>query len=119
MAKIEAWRVDYNQRRPYGSLGHLRPDEYVRQRPFGLPQPRFSIRMCRVSGPTSGEAFAAETTSEPEGRWFQRNLLHESGNDYDVSSTLTMPARIEIVLESLFRISMSASHLGKLRTSEN
>jgi len=31
-------------------------------------------------------------------------------NDYDVSSTLTMPARIEIVLESLFRISMSDSH---------
>jgi len=31
-------------------------------------------------------------------------------NDYDVSSTLTMAARIEIVLESLFRISMSDSH---------
>jgi putative transposase len=31
-AKIEAWRVDYNQRRPHGSLGHLTPDEYVRQR---------------------------------------------------------------------------------------
>jgi len=30
--KIEAWRVDYNQRRPHGSLGHLTPDEYVRQR---------------------------------------------------------------------------------------
>ena len=27
-AKIEAWRVDYNQRRPHGSLGHLTPDEY-------------------------------------------------------------------------------------------
>ena len=31
-AKIEAWRVDYNQRRPHGSLGHLTPDEYVRRR---------------------------------------------------------------------------------------
>ena len=31
-AKIEAWRVDYNQRRPHGSLGHLTPDEYARQR---------------------------------------------------------------------------------------
>jgi hypothetical protein len=27
--KIEAWRVDYNLRRPYGSLGHLTPDEYA------------------------------------------------------------------------------------------
>jgi putative transposase len=31
-AKIEAWRVDYNQRRPHGSLGFLTPDEYARQR---------------------------------------------------------------------------------------
>ena len=31
-AKIEAWRVDYNQRRPHGSLGHLTPDEYARHR---------------------------------------------------------------------------------------
>jgi putative transposase len=30
--KIEAWRVDYNQRRPHGSLGHLTPDEYAQQR---------------------------------------------------------------------------------------
>ena len=28
-AKIEAWRIDYNQRRPHGSLGHLTPDEYA------------------------------------------------------------------------------------------
>jgi putative transposase len=33
-AKIEAWRVDYNQRRPHGSLGHLTPDEYARRRPI-------------------------------------------------------------------------------------
>jgi len=31
-AKIEAWRVDYNQRRPRGSLGHLTPNEFVAQR---------------------------------------------------------------------------------------
>jgi putative transposase len=31
-AKIEAWRVDYNQRRPHSSLGHLTPNEYARQR---------------------------------------------------------------------------------------
>jgi len=28
-AKIEAWRVDYNQRRPHSSLGHLTPTEFV------------------------------------------------------------------------------------------
>jgi len=26
-AKIDEWRIDYNQRRPHGSLGHLTPDE--------------------------------------------------------------------------------------------
>jgi putative transposase len=31
-AKIEAWRIDYNQRRPHGSLGHLTPNEYAQQR---------------------------------------------------------------------------------------
>jgi putative transposase len=34
--KIEAWRVDYNQRRPHGSLGHLTPDEYAQQRQISL-----------------------------------------------------------------------------------
>jgi putative transposase len=31
-AKAEAWRVDYNQRRPHSSLGHLTPNEFVAQR---------------------------------------------------------------------------------------
>ncbi len=30
--KIEAWRLDYNQRRPHSSLGHLTRDEYAAQR---------------------------------------------------------------------------------------
>ena len=30
-AKIEAWRVDYNQQRPHSSLGHLTPNEFVAQ----------------------------------------------------------------------------------------
>jgi hypothetical protein len=30
--KIEAWRVDYNQQRPHGSLGHLTPDKFASQR---------------------------------------------------------------------------------------
>jgi putative transposase len=28
---IEAWRCDYNQRRPHSSLGHLTPDEFLEQ----------------------------------------------------------------------------------------
>jgi len=28
-AKIEAWRVDYNQHRPHSSLGHLTPKEFL------------------------------------------------------------------------------------------
>lgn len=31
-AVIEVWRCDYNQQRPYSSLGHLTPDEFVGQR---------------------------------------------------------------------------------------
>ncbi len=30
--KIEGWRLDYNQRRPHGSFGHLTPSEFVAQR---------------------------------------------------------------------------------------
>ena len=30
--KIEAWRVDYNQRRPHSSLGHLTPKDHAQQR---------------------------------------------------------------------------------------
>jgi putative transposase len=31
-AFVEAWRFDYNQRRPDSSLGHLTPNEFVEQR---------------------------------------------------------------------------------------
>lgn len=27
--RIEAWRIDYNERRPHGSLGHLTPSEFA------------------------------------------------------------------------------------------
>jgi putative transposase len=30
--KIEAWRVDYNRRRPHSSLGYLTPSEFIRSR---------------------------------------------------------------------------------------
>jgi putative transposase len=29
---IEAWRLNYNQRRPHSSLGHLTPNEFIGQR---------------------------------------------------------------------------------------
>jgi putative transposase len=32
VATIEAWRIDYNDDRPHGSLGHLTPREYASQR---------------------------------------------------------------------------------------
>lgn len=28
--RIEAWRVDYNEHRPHGALGHLTPSEYAK-----------------------------------------------------------------------------------------
>jgi putative transposase len=31
-AKLEAWRRDYNEHRPLGSLGHLTPKEFVQTR---------------------------------------------------------------------------------------
>mgnify|MGYP001431567430 FL=1 len=31
-AIIEAWRMDYNHRRPHSSLGHLTPNEFLKQR---------------------------------------------------------------------------------------
>ncbi len=31
-AKVQAWRLGYNQRRPHGSLGNLTPSEFVAQR---------------------------------------------------------------------------------------
>ena len=40
-AKIEAWREDYNARRPHGSLGHLTPNEFAasRQEPVAAKTP--------------------------------------------------------------------------------
>jgi putative transposase len=35
--KIEAWRIDYNQQRPHGSLGHLTPCEFVTHRQATRP----------------------------------------------------------------------------------
>jgi putative transposase len=44
LAKIEAWRVDYNARRPHSSLGHLTSNEFVasRQAERAANEARFS-----------------------------------------------------------------------------
>jgi putative transposase len=42
-AKIEAWRLDYNQRRPHGSLGHLTPNEFITQRQAMRPAEAVAI----------------------------------------------------------------------------
>jgi len=41
--KIEAWRFDYNQRRPHSSLGHLTPNEYAQQRQTSRPNEAASL----------------------------------------------------------------------------
>ncbi|WP_425433867.1 integrase core domain-containing protein [Nitrosovibrio tenuis] len=35
---IEAWRRDYNDHRPHGSLGKLTPSEYVKTKQVRLPE---------------------------------------------------------------------------------
>jgi len=42
-AKIEAWRLDYNSRRPHGSLGHLTPNEFITQRQAVRPAEAVAI----------------------------------------------------------------------------
>ena len=52
---IEAWRLDYNQRRPHSSFGHLIPNEFVAQnRPY-KPSKMSSalVKDCLVTRPMS------------------------------------------------------------------
>ena len=68
-AKIEAWRVDYNQRRPHSSLGHLTPNEY-RAATSGSNGPLkslFSSVDCLVSGPTSGSSLSPSSAAPGAG----------------------------------------------------
>ncbi|HEV8619475.1 MAG TPA: integrase core domain-containing protein, partial [Nitrospiraceae bacterium] len=38
--KMEAWRIDYNEHRPHGSLGNLTPREFTEQAAItGLQDP--------------------------------------------------------------------------------
>jgi hypothetical protein len=64
--KIEAWRLDYNQKRPHGALGYL-DTERVCHSPSGnthCRKSRFSLaRSCSLTGPTSG----LKTTVIPRG----------------------------------------------------
>jgi hypothetical protein len=67
--------------------------------------------------PVAGRRHGTQKWPVAKRSWRRRPQSRRApGSDYDVSNTLRMPAKIEIVLESLFRISMPDSHLGKLRT---
>jgi hypothetical protein len=68
-AKIEAWRLDYNQRRTHGSLGHLTPNEFIAQRQVMRDvesRGRFLVPNCVATGPTSA---AAMLTAAVLRRW--------------------------------------------------
>ena len=36
--KIEAWRIDYNEERPHGALGHLTPSEFAKTGQKAAPE---------------------------------------------------------------------------------
>ena len=43
--KIEAWRIDYNEQRPHGALGHLTPSKYAKSgRRVGFEVTDFQLR---------------------------------------------------------------------------
>jgi putative transposase len=53
---LEAWRLDYNQRRPHSSLGHLTPNAFViqHQGTRTAEEGACSGKTCLGTGPTSG-----------------------------------------------------------------
>jgi len=50
--KIEAWRIDYNEHRPHGSLGNLTPREFTEQAAkTGLQEwPNFQVSAVKFLG---------------------------------------------------------------------
>ncbi|MGQ0665962.1 MAG: integrase core domain-containing protein [Nitrospiraceae bacterium] len=59
-ATVQAWRVDYNTRRPHSSLGHLPPTEFGRQRQVELTAQKSSalVKSCLRREPTSSVTLA-------------------------------------------------------------
>ena len=47
--KIEAWRRDYNQRRPHSSLGNLTPNEFAKHRQETRALERLPFQLRSVS----------------------------------------------------------------------
>ena len=47
-ARIEAWRIDYNNERPRSALGHLTPTEYVKKHQSDWPRPLWSGLWSRI-----------------------------------------------------------------------
>jgi len=63
-AKIEAWRLDYNLRRPHGSLGHLTPNELITLRQAVRPA---EAVVAAGSGDPVADGFVASLS--PAARW--------------------------------------------------
>jgi hypothetical protein len=60
-AIIEAWRGDYNHRRPHSSLRHLTPNEFIdpASGPTNLlKQSSGLVKNCLVTGPTSLSSYS-------------------------------------------------------------
>lgn len=84
-AKIEAWRIDYNRRRPHSSFGNLTPNEFARNRLEELTSEGKTIKPCATeSGGTSVRQVGSWKISEidnetvwmdgdPQGRAAARN----------------------------------------------
>ena len=89
-AEVELWRLDYNEHRPRGSLGHLTPNEFVAQRQITEARKKrpTPVVICLVTGerhhpqhstfkcPTFGEAYAL--TARDRRRARERNRAQAS-----------------------------------------
>jgi len=49
--KVEVWKLDYNQRRPHGSLGYFPPEEFARRAKVGLQEgKKLNLEVAQKTG---------------------------------------------------------------------
>lgn len=70
-AKIEAWRVGYNQRRSHSSLGHLTPNELVDDVRHG---PSFARKVSFWTVALAGETTSGLSVQLCEGTHAERSV---------------------------------------------